>query len=147
MKGFEAYVNQFRDMSGGALFWFIFVHNVMASLLLVGTGLLFGIIPTGAICFNGFMLGVVYRQGAESLGYLTAALSILPHGVFEIPALLFSAGYGLWLGVMLIRRIRGKENGPLRHYIEHAFRRYFAVAFPLLVVAAGIETFLMLRAG
>ncbi len=147
LQGLESYVDQFRDMSGGAVFWYIFVHNVLASLLIVGTGLLFGIVPTAATCVNGFLLGVVYREGAETYGYASAALKVLPHGLFEIPAFLFAAAYGMWLGVTVIRRIRKKEDQRLRYCVEHAFRRYFAVTFPLLVVAAGMETFLMLRGG
>jgi stage II sporulation protein M len=77
-------------------------------------------------------------------GYSKAALKILPYGVFEIPALLIAASYGLWLGVMVVRRMRGKECTLLRSHIEHAFRRYFAVVFPLLIVAAAIETALIL---
>jgi uncharacterized membrane protein SpoIIM required for sporulation len=61
----------------------------------------------------------------------------------EIPALLIAASYGLWLGVMFVRRMRGKESTLLRFHIEHAFRRYFAVVFPLLVIAAAIETALI----
>jgi uncharacterized membrane protein SpoIIM required for sporulation len=48
-----------------------------------------------------------------------------------------------WLGVTVVRRMRGKESTRLRINIEHAFRRYFAVVFPLLIVAAGIETVLI----
>jgi stage II sporulation protein M len=68
-------------------------------------------------------------------------LKVLPHGVFELPALLIAASYGLWLGVTVVRRMRGKESKSklLRFHIEYAFRRYFAVVFPLLIVAAGIE--------
>jgi hypothetical protein len=40
--------------------------------------------------------------------------------------------------------MRGNESTLLRFSIEHAFRRYFAVVFPLLVVAAAIETTLIL---
>jgi stage II sporulation protein M len=69
---------------------------------------------------------------------------VLPHGIIEIPALLFAASYGLWLGVTAVRRLRGKESTLLRFHIEHAFRRYFAVVFPLLIVAAAIETALIL---
>ena len=64
-----------------------------------------------------------------------------------IPALLLAASYGLWLGVMTVQRMRGKESTLLRFQIEHAFRRYFAVVFPLLVVAAAIETALILKIG
>ena len=63
----------------------------------------------------------------------------MPHGVFEIPALLLAASSGLWLVVMVVRRRRGKESTLLRFYIEHAFRRYFAIVFPLLIVAAAID--------
>jgi hypothetical protein len=40
--------------------------------------------------------------------------------------------------------MRGNESTLLRFNIEYAFRRYFAVVFPLLVVAAAIETTLIL---
>ena len=73
-----------------------------------------------------------------------AALKVLPHGLFELPAILIAASYGLWLGVMAVRRMRGKESTLLRFHIEHAFRRYFAIVFPLLIVAAAIETALIL---
>ncbi len=146
LEGIDTYVDQFRGMPGGAVFWYIFVHNVLASLLVLGAGLVFGVVPTVAVCFNGFILGIVYREGSEAYGYVGAALRLLPHGMFEIPAFLFAATYGLWLGVTVIRRMRKKEVPRLRNCIEHAFRRYFAVTFPLLVVAAGIETYLMLTA-
>jgi len=71
------------------------------------------------------------------------SLKVLPHGTIEIPALLLAGSYELWLGVTFVRRIRGKENTLLRVHIEKAFRRYFGVVFPLLIVAAAIETALI----
>jgi len=62
-----------------------------------------------------------------------------------IPSIFLAANCGLWLGMMAIRRIRGQESTPLRFHIGHAFRQYLAVVFPLLVVAAAIETELILR--
>jgi hypothetical protein len=88
-----------------------------------------------------------YRGSAEIVGYSKAALKVLPHGVFELPALLIAASYGLWLGVTVFRRIRGKESILLRFHIEHAFRRYFAIVFPLLIIAAAIETALIVKLG
>jgi stage II sporulation protein M len=136
---------QYRDFAGGTLFFYILLHNVMASLLLLASGLLYGIVPVLAVGSNGFVLGVLYHQEAMAAGYLQAAMKVVPHGIFEIPALLFTASYGLWLGNLAIRRIRGKEGAPLRGPVNHAFERYFAVVFPLLVMAAAIETFLILR--
>src|SRR5512139_3428249 len=135
----------YRDLAGGTLFFYILVHNVMASLLLLASGLLYGIVPVLAVGSNGFVLGVLYSQEAMAVGYSKAALKVVPHGIFEIPALLFTASYGLWLGILLIRRARGKAEAPLRVPVNHAFERYFAVVFPLLVMAAVIETYLILR--
>jgi stage II sporulation protein M len=142
---FQAVVGNYRGLAGGNLFFNILVQNVMATIFVLISGVIVGIIPAFAIGSNGFGLGVLYRQAAEVSGYSKAALKILAYGVFEIPALLIAASYGLWLGVMVVRRLRGKESTLLRVQIEHAFRRYFAVVFPLLVVAAAIETVLILR--
>ena len=141
---FQAVVGNYGGLAGGMLFFNILVQNVMATIFVLISGVLGGIIPTFAIGSNAFGLGVLYRQAAEVAGYSTAALKVLPYGVFEIPALLIAASYGLWLGVTAVRRMRGKESTLLRVNIEHAFRRYFAVVFPLLIVAAAIETALIL---
>lgn len=68
---------------------------------------------------------------------------MVPHGIIEIPALLIAASYGLWIGVTLVQILRGKESTPHRSNIEHSIRRYFAVVFSLLIVAAAIETTLI----
>jgi len=142
---FQVVADNYRGLPGGKLFFTLLLHNAMATIFVLISGVLVGIIPTFAIGSNGFVLGVVYRQTAEVVGYSNAALKVLPHGVFELPALLIAASYGLWLGVMVVRRMRGKERTLLRFHIEHSFRRYFAVVFPLLIVAAGIETALILK--
>ena len=142
---FQAIAGNYRGLAGGMLFFNILLQNVMATIFVLISGVLVGIIPIFVIGANGFVLGVVYRQAAEVMGYSKAALKVLPHGVFELPALLFAASYGHWLGVMVVRRMRGKESTLIRILIEHAFRRYFAIVFPLLIVAAAIETALILR--
>jgi stage II sporulation protein M len=144
-NAFRVVADNYRGLAGGKLFFTLLLHNVMATIFVLISGVIVGIIPTFAIGANGFLLGVVYRQAAEVAGYSKAALKVLPHGVFELPALLIAASYGLWLGVKVVRRMRGKESTSLRVHIEHAFRQYFAVVFPLLVVAAGIETVLILK--
>jgi stage II sporulation protein M len=141
---FKGVVGNYRGLAGGMLFFNILIQNVMATIFVVISGVMAGVIPTFAISSNGFGLGVLYRQASEVSGFPAAALKVLPYGVFEVPALLIAASYGLWLGVLAVRRMRGKESTLLRFHIEHAFRRYFAVVFPLLIVAAAIETALIL---
>ena len=141
---FQVVVGSYQGLAGGMLFFNILAQNVMATIFVLISGVIVGIIPTFVIGSNGFGLGVLYRQAVEVSGYSKAALTILPYGVFEIPALLIATSYGLWIGVMVVRRIRGKDSTLIRVRMEHAFRQYFAVVFPLLVVAAAIETALIL---
>ena len=140
---FQVVADNYRGLVGGKLFFTLLLHNVMATIIVLISGVLVGIIPPFAIGANGFVLGIVYRQTAEIIGYSKAALKVLPHGVFELPALLLAASYGLWLGVTVVQRMRGKESMLLRFHVEHAFRQYFVVVFPLLIVAAAIETVLI----
>ena len=142
-EAFQVVVDNYRGLEGGKLFFTILLHNVMVTIILLVSRVIVGIIPTFAIGANGFVLGVVYRQTAEVVGHSKAALKVLPHGVFELPALLLAASYGLCLGVTVVRRMRGKESTLFRSNIAHAFRQYLAVVFPLLIVAAGIETTLI----
>jgi len=90
-EAFQVVADNYRGLAGEKLFFTILLHNVVATIIVVISGVPVGIIPTFAIGANGFVLGVVYRQTAEMVGYSKAALKVLPHGVIEIPALLIAA--------------------------------------------------------
>jgi stage II sporulation protein M len=145
-EAFRALAEEYLDLTGGTLFLFILVNNVFASLLLLVSGLLAGVLPVLSVGFNGFLLGLFYRLTSGVEGYGRAALEVVPHGIFEIPALLVAASYGLWLGMAVVRRIRKKETPPLGNMLNHALERYFVVVFPLLIVAAAVETSIILWA-
>ena len=100
-----------------------------------------------AVATNGYVLGVAYLFASGEVGYLQAAKTVLPHGVLEIPAVIIAAGYGLWLGVTFARRIRWRNLVGFGEQVIHAIRMYFKVAFPLFILAALIETFLIFSIG
>jgi stage II sporulation protein M len=143
-KIYQAIAEALGGLPDGALFFNVLVHNMIAAFLIIISGFFFGIILVLAIGGNGFVLGVVFRLAADTMGYAEAAARVLPHGLLEIPALLIAASYGLWLGVNILRRIRGKETEPVGPQVKHALKRYIVVVVPLLVVAAGIVTVLIL---
>ena len=82
-KAFQYLVDNYQGLEGGKLFFTLLLHNVMATIFVLISGVLVGIISIFAIGSNGFVLGVVYRQVAGVEGYSKAALKVLPHGVFE----------------------------------------------------------------
>jgi stage II sporulation protein M len=111
------------------------------------SGILFGLTPLIAVATNGYILGVAYLFASEKVGYVQAAKTVLPHGVLEIPAIILSAGYGLWLGVTFTKRIRRRNLVGFGEQVTHAIKMFFKVAFPLFILAALIETFLIFSMG
>ena len=69
--------------------------------------------------------------------------AVLPHGVLEIPALIISSAYGLWLGVEYARRVGQRDWEGAGGQVRHVVMMYFKVAFPLFVIAAIVETVLI----
>ena len=120
---------------------FIFFRNASVLLLSFLLSPLLCLIPVMALGFNGLFISfisvIVTRQ--ESLGFLLAG--ILPHGIFEIPALIMGEAAALSTGVMIIAAAFSKEKrGLLPAKLKQNFK-YLVLAFILLVPAAIIETY------
>ncbi|MGB7631360.1 MAG: stage II sporulation protein M, partial [Candidatus Deferrimicrobium sp.] len=71
-KAFQLVADSNRGLAGGTFIFYLLFNNVMASILILFSGVFFGIIPILAIGSNGFFLGVLYRQVTEMLGYSKA---------------------------------------------------------------------------
>ncbi|MGI6345099.1 MAG: stage II sporulation protein M [Bacillota bacterium] len=84
------------------LFW----HNLRTVLMMAVFGLALGIPAALGVLINGVIIGVVGVLSTQTAGIVPFLAGILPHGVFEIPALLIGAGVGLRLGLgpLLARR-------------------------------------------
>jgi len=67
--------------------------------------------------------------------------------VLEIPAIILTAAYGFWLGVTFTGRIRQRNLVGFGGQVRHAIRMFFKIAFPLFILAALIETFLIYSIG
>ncbi|GGE20681.1 hypothetical protein GCM10011571_23320 [Marinithermofilum abyssi] len=84
----------------------IFLNNLRASAVMIGLGIFLGIFPALALISNGLMLGVVLGQASRETGLhplVVFATSILPHGILELPAVIFAAAYGIRLGITFAR--------------------------------------------
>ena len=133
------------------LIGFIFLNNLQASFFAMILGVGFGIVPFMATVVNGYLLGFVAREAVIREG-IFALWKILPHGIFELPAVIFSIGIGLRLGLQVIGRGIGKLRGDAAHvgasgdvgYVFVEGLRFFVfVVIPLLVLAGIIEGILI----
>lgn len=132
----------------------IFLNNVFVAITLIVFGIIFGIYPAWTMWMNGVVMGVVSslvvaKTGASVGGVIIWAL--LPHGLFEMTALIWSSALGCQLGFALIGSIAqrigtGKPQQALRSgmsFRSEAVRaaRHLPVIVLLLIVAACIETY------
>ncbi len=127
---------------------YILSHNL---LIVVVIGFLLGvtiITPPLVALFNGLGISsiVVYVQEKLGIPAIISVYSMLPHGVFEIPALIVSTATGVDFGVTLWKKIFKRIEKE--EYI-HRLKQQLALALTsilLLVVAAAIETSLIILA-
>ena len=137
----------FLSLPPWKMFFAILLNNAAKTFAVLLAGILFGLVPLLAVVANGYILGVAYLFASRGVGYIQAAKTILPHGVLEIPAIILTAAYGLWLGVTFTNRIRKRNLVGFGHQVRHAIKMFFLVAFPLFILAALIETFLIYSMG
>ena len=133
-------VKQTEGLNAGQMILFLFGNNVKSSLIGFTAGVAFGIFPIFTLLFNGYVIGFVSYFAAKETGYLTL-LSLLPHGIFEIPALLLSLSLGIKFGGWIFAGKNMQKEFIYR--LKEGLRVFVFVVVPLLIIAAIIEGLLI----
>ncbi len=118
--------------------WVLFLHNLRAAVLIALVGVVLGIYPTFTMLLNGLIIGVVGVITVRATSLTAFLAGILPHGIFEIPAIVIGAGIGLRLGLApLFNRQRSPFATPKPNAWQ-GYRSELANAFKLLIICAGL---------
>ncbi|MBT6182922.1 stage II sporulation protein M [archaeon] len=118
---------------------FIFFNNLKASAIAMVLGIAFGIVPFFVAVSNGYLLGFVSHEAVAAEGLWTM-MRLFPHGIFELPAVLFSIALGMKLGTSFFNI---KTLKKLKYNFKESIRFFIFIIFPLLLVAAIIEGILI----
>jgi len=117
----------------------IFQNNIRALIIIIFGGILLGVIPLYVILLNGVlvgvMLGINLYEGNTAAFFISA---ILPHGIFEIPAIIAGGAFGLKTGFNIL--FPGPHNRwkLLKDNLRNSVLT-LGVLVPMLLIAAGIE--------
>ncbi len=121
---------------------FIFLKNASTLLLAFIFSPFFCLLPILSLLVNGWLLSFVAVAVSQerSLGFVLAGL--LPHGIFELPALIIGEAAALSFGFMAIMALVSEQKRPL--FLPNLKRnlKYLLIAWALLVPAAIIETYI-----
>ncbi len=135
----EKLLEQTKDMSQGELIGFIFTNNLQSSFFGLFFGIILGIFPVFAAIINGYILGFVGAISVETEGSFIL-LNLLPHGIFELPAIFISLGLGLKMGSFIFQKEKRKS---FKKYFWNSLKVFLFVVLPLLIIAAIIEGILI----
>ncbi len=114
---------------------FILTNNAIAALISIIGGIVLGIMPILSSIGNGTILGYVL----EKVG-VTEFWRLLPHGIFELPAIIISFGLGIKLGFSIFSKNKLKT---FKQRLHNALLVFTFIVVPLLVIAAVIEGILI----
>jgi stage II sporulation protein M len=155
MKKFAEIAQRIKGAPFYAQVYAIWLNNILASLLVAVWGALIPIIPLGSVFMNGVIIGVFQNYTALHTGLDPAHffLSLVPHGLLEIPAFAIAMGLAFRLGTIPYRLLwnyyRRKEYLPLfREFF--ADLRYYGVLVVILftlaaVIEVGVSPYFLLR--
>ncbi len=138
-KFIKSLLEKTTNMNFYQLFLFIFQNNITTSLIGMISGIVLGIFPLFLVIFNGYVLGFIARRAVTKEGFLVLT-RLLPHGIFELPALIISLGLGLKMASFIFAKT-GERKKQFYYDLENSLRIFLFIVLPLLLIAALIEAF------
>lgn len=125
--------------------YIIWMNNMMASCTAIIMGaLLVPFLSLALLIGNGLVIGLV-QQITEAKGIDVGQfyLSLIPHGIFEIPAFIIAVYLGARFSLIPYRLVwhyfKTRQYRPLLKEYLHDFKYYGALFVGLLTIAAIIE--------
>ena len=143
LKFIEELLKQTENMSQSEITKFIFLNNLQSSFTGMLFGVFLGIFPTIVAMLNGYILGFVALLSVSNEG-IFVLWRLVPHGIFELPAVFISLGLGLKFGTFIFQK---NKSESFRNYLWSSIKTFLFIVFPLLVIAAIIEGALIAFSG
>ncbi|MBS3072797.1 stage II sporulation protein M [Candidatus Pacearchaeota archaeon] len=118
---------------------FIFKNNVSIAFLAIFLGLFFSLFPALSLAFNAYFIGAVTSMVIEETN-LIEIWRLVPHGIFELPAIFISFAIGIKMGTFIFYK---NPWDKMIEYLKEGFKIFIYFIVPLLIIAAIIEAWLI----
>jgi uncharacterized membrane protein SpoIIM required for sporulation len=121
----------------------ILTNNLKVILTNLSGSVLFGLSTFVNMLYNGFVIGLevkgLFFIGAD-LKYIL--ITMLPHGIFEIPAMIISAVAGFKIPYEVIQYLRDKKEKPITEEDIKEFLKLAGISIILIIIAAFVEVYI-----
>jgi stage II sporulation protein M len=124
------------------LFLLIFFNNAVAAFFSLVSGVIpFLCLSAVSVAGNGFFLGVIGAVVlSQGKGVLAALMSLLPHGIVELPVFFYASSLGVYLMLNISKKILGQPV-RIRSVFKNSIRSFIIIVLPLLLLAAFLEAY------
>lgn len=120
---------------------FFIANNTPPFLAAIVGALTVGFLTVVIMVFNGILIGnIVAATGAE-VGFGVVAALLVPHGIFELPALFVAAGVGFRFLHRAVQRILGTREALFTRSYLRRTAALVVFAWLVLVLAAFVEAY------
>ncbi|MCQ6253350.1 stage II sporulation protein M [Methanocaldococcus sp.] len=134
-------INQKLDIKFN--FPFILTNNLKVIFLMLAGSITFGLSTFINLIYNGFNVGVLIGSTFQTNEPLKLILAlILPHGIFEIPALLISAVAGFKIPYEITLYLLDKKEKPITEEDIKEFLKLALISIILIIIAAFVEVYI-----
>ncbi|CAB3288789.1 conserved membrane protein of unknown function [Methanocaldococcus lauensis] len=124
-------------------FPFILTNNLKVIFLMLAGSITFGLSTFINLIYNGFNVGVLIGSTFQTNEPLKLILAlILPHGIFEIPALLISAVAGFKIPYEITLYLLDKKEKPITEEDIKEFLKLALISIILIIIAAFVEVYI-----
>ena len=122
---------------------FIFQNNLSVAFISLFSGFIFAILPIVLLFSNALFVGIISGLVANISG-ISVFWKILPHGIFELPAIFISIALGIRFGTFIFFKNPLKK---FKYYFINSIRVFIFIIIPLLLIASFIEAGLIILLG
>jgi len=105
------------------LIMFILQNNVLSAFLSIAQGIFLGVFPIFSAISNGVVIGYVLGVVKDATG-ATQFWRLIPHGIFELPAIFIALGLGIKFG-----------SKHLTNYMRHFWKNSKIMIFIPIIIA------------
>ena len=144
LQDLQRVLEPIKEMSEMQQVFFIFLNNSVTGFLAIFLGPVLGIFPFSILLANGGMMGIMFFLSEENEVLSAFFTGIFPHGVIEIPVLIFCGAIGIRIAVSLFKKIFRKKSDIKKELIQ-GLNFFFKILIPLLFLASLIEVFITQR--
>lgn len=132
------------DEDGTVSAFALLTNNVRATLLTILYGFVpYVFLPALSLGTNAILLGAFaayyVNNGSSLLLYLAG---IIPHGIFELPAIVLAVAMGIYLCKMINYYVKHNTKGIMLPLMADLLRAFLLRLIPMLVLASLVEAYI-----